>query len=157
MRKINLGKLRCSTQSSSNGHSTSGSSTKNQSQATISSFFASKPCSRENNSAIPKSTVIGNPSGSKGAKVGLLKIPILRSGKGTRRWPNTPPNDFCRASRSRRYPSAAETCAYKVRGVGAELLACRTLQVLPVPASSVAHCCKFFPIPPCSLEGNPTS
>ena len=73
MRKINLGKLRCSTHSSANSQSPSGSSTRNQSQTTISSFFVSKPCSRdsEGDSVAGKSKADGKKlTGAKGAKVG---------------------------------------------------------------------------------------
>ena len=63
MRKINLGKLRCSTQSSANGHSPSFPSTKSQTQATISSFFVRKPCSKSKD---PDNTEAKSP------KVGLF-------------------------------------------------------------------------------------
>ena len=56
MKKLNLGKLRCSTASSSKGYpSSSRSSTKNQSQATISSFFVNKSCSKDENKVTAKS------------------------------------------------------------------------------------------------------
>ena len=56
MKKLNLGKLRCSTASSSKGYpSSSRSSTKNQSQATISSFFINKSCSKDENKVTAKS------------------------------------------------------------------------------------------------------
>ena len=56
MKKLNLGKLRCSTASSSKGYpSSSRSSTKNQSQATISSFFMNKSCSKDENKVTAKS------------------------------------------------------------------------------------------------------
>ncbi|XP_073243311.1 DNA mismatch repair protein Msh3-like isoform X3 [Porites lutea] len=56
MKKLNLGKLRCSTASSSKGYpSSSRSSTKTQSQATISSFFINKSCSKDENKVTAKS------------------------------------------------------------------------------------------------------
>lgn len=56
MKKLNLAKLRCSTASSSKGYpSSSRSSTKNQSQATISSFFINKSCSKDENKVTAKS------------------------------------------------------------------------------------------------------
>lgn len=56
MKKLNLGKLRCSTASSSKGYpSSSRSSTKNQSQSTISSFFVNKSCSKDENKVTAKS------------------------------------------------------------------------------------------------------
>ncbi|KAL9986291.1 hypothetical protein ACROYT_G000415 [Oculina patagonica] len=76
MRKINLGKLRCSTHSTSNGHSPSGASTKNQSQSTISSFFVRKPCSKAKgtDNSESKSTVNGDTSGAKAAKRTASKL-----------------------------------------------------------------------------------
>lgn len=73
MRKLNLGKLRCSTQSAAKNQSLSGSSARDQSQTTISSFFITKHCpvNDPSSSETGRTTAEGNKL-TKGAKVCFL-------------------------------------------------------------------------------------